>query len=134
MRLTIDASVWIAAADAKDLFHQPSRELLRWIVSTSAEIVQPSFARAEVACALARRVRDSTKGRVLTHTVMDRIVTTEVAMDKAFLTAAEDLGTSQFLRGADALYAATAQENHSTLISWDNEHLQRPEPSHPPTG
>lgn len=46
-------------------------------------------------------------------------------MDTAFLTAAESVGTFQFLRGADALYAAVAQQSQSLLISWDNEHLQR---------
>ncbi len=46
-------------------------------------------------------------------------------MDTAFLTATESIGTRQFLRAADALYAAVAQQSLSPLISWDNEHLQR---------
>jgi predicted nucleic acid-binding protein len=53
------------------------------------------------------------------------MVTSEIAMDVAFLTATENIGTSQFLRGADALYATTAQQSQGPLISWDNEHLQR---------
>lgn len=125
MSLTIDASVWIAAADSTDKFHLPSRDLLRKIVVGRIAVIQPAFGRTEVACALARRLRDGTQGRQLTHSVMNRIVTSEVAIDTAFLTTAETIGTNQFLRGADALYAAAAQQSQSALISWDDEHLKR---------
>ncbi len=125
MSLTIDASVWIAAADTTDVFYQPSRDLLRKVVADQIEVIQPAFARTEVACALSRRLRDSTLGRQLTHTLMNKIVTTEIPMDSAFMYATETIGTGQFLRGADALYAAAAQQGGSALISWDNEHLQR---------
>jgi len=125
MSLTIDASVWIAAADATDKFHQPSRDLLRKVVTDGIAVIQPAFGRTEVACALARRLRDGAQGQQLTHSLMNRMVTSEIAMDAAFLTATENIGTSLFLRGADALYAEVAQQSQSPLISWDNEHLQR---------
>jgi predicted nucleic acid-binding protein len=125
MSLTIYASVWIAAADATDKFHQASRDLLRKVVADGIAVIQPAFGRTEVACALARRLRDGAQGQQLTHSLMNRMVTSEIAMDVAFLTTAENIGTSQFLRGGDALYAAAAQQSQSPLISWDNEHLQR---------
>lgn len=123
--LTLDVSVWIAAADVTDVFHQRSRDLLRRVVAEGIEIIQPAFGRTEVACALARRLRDGPLGRGLTDSLMNRVVTAEVPMDSVFLTAAGTIGTNQFLRGADGLYAAAAQQSQSTLISWDNEHLQR---------
>jgi predicted nucleic acid-binding protein len=125
MSLTIDASVWIAAADATDRFHQPSRELLRKVVADGIAVIQPAFGRTEVSCALARRLRDGAQGQQLTHSLLNRMVTSEIAMDAAFLNSTESIGTSLFLRGADALYAAAAQQSQSPLISWDNEHLQR---------
>ena len=125
MSLTIDASVWIAAADVTDKFHQPSRDLLRKIVADGIAVIQPAFGKTEGACALARRLRDGAQAQQLTHSLMNRMVTSEVAMDTAFLIATESIGTRQFLRGADALYAAVAQQSQSPLISWDNEHLQR---------
>ncbi len=125
MSLTIDASVWIAAADATDKFHQTSRDLLRKVVTDGIAVIQPAFGRTEFACALARRLRDGAQGQQLTHSLMNRMVTSEIAMDAAFLTATENIGTSLFLRGADALYAEVAQQSQSPLISWDNEHLQR---------
>ena len=123
--MTIDASVWIAAADATDKFHQPSRDLLRKVVADGIAVIQPAFGRIEVACALARRLRDGAQGQQLTHSLMNRIVTSEIAMDTAFLNEAENIGSSLFLRGADALYATVAQQSQSPLLSWDNEHLQR---------
>ncbi|MBK8040389.1 MAG: PIN domain-containing protein [Verrucomicrobiaceae bacterium] len=125
MSMTIDASVWIAAADATDKFHQASRDLLRRVITRGIAVIQPAFGRVEVACALSRRLRDGARGQQLTHSLMNRMITSEMAMDAAFLTATERLGTSQFLRGADALYAAAARQSQSPLISWDNEHLQR---------
>jgi predicted nucleic acid-binding protein len=88
-------------------------------------VIQPAFCKTEVSCALARRLRDGPLGRTLTHSLVSRMVTSELAMDADFLVATETIGTSQFLRGADALYAAAAQLSQSPLISWDNEHLQR---------
>lgn len=96
MSLTIDASVWIAAADATDKFHQPSRELLRKLVADGIAVIHHAFGRIEVACALARRLRDGAQGQQLTHSLMNRIVTAEVAMDAAFLTTAATVATSQF--------------------------------------
>jgi predicted nucleic acid-binding protein len=125
MSLTIDASVWIAAADAGDVFHEASRIFLRQVVADRLPVAEPSFALMEVACVLARRLRDSAQGRQLARTLMGRIVTSDIAVDASFLARAEDLGTRQFLRAADALYSATAQITSSTLVSWDNEHLQR---------
>ena len=125
MSLTIDASVWIAAADARDKFHPPSLELLRRVVAEGIAVILPAFGRTEVACALARRLRDGALGQQLTHSLMNRMVTAEIAMDAAFLRGAECIGASQFLRGADALYATVAQQSQCLLISWDNEHLER---------
>jgi predicted nucleic acid-binding protein len=123
--LTIDASVWIAAADATDKFHQSSRDFLRKVVADGIAVIQPAFGRTEVVCALARRLRDGVQAQQLTHSLMNRMVTSEIAMNTAFLTATENIGACQFLRGADALYATVAQQSQSPLISWDNEHLQR---------
>jgi hypothetical protein len=97
MSLTIDASVWIAAADATDKFHQASRDLLRVVVTHGIAVIQPTFGRTEVACALARRLRDGAQGQQLTHSLMNRMVTSEIAMDAAFLSATESIGTSLFL-------------------------------------
>jgi len=35
------------------------------------------------------------------------------------------VGTTKFVRGADALYSATAEIVGCDLVSWDKEHLHR---------
>jgi predicted nucleic acid-binding protein len=49
----------------------------------------------------------------------------EVATDAALLAQALLAGTTAFLRGADALFLATARAAGATLVSWDDELLQR---------
>ena len=39
MSLTIDASVWVAAADAADKYHMPSRDLLRKVVADGIAVI-----------------------------------------------------------------------------------------------
>jgi predicted nucleic acid-binding protein len=50
---------------------------------------------------------------------------THVPVDTVLVETAIRVGTDAFLRGADALYAATALITGSTLVSWDNELIQR---------
>jgi predicted nucleic acid-binding protein len=46
-------------------------------------------------------------------------------VNERLLTSAQDLGLRQLLRGADALYAATAVLLHAPLLSWDDELVDR---------
>ncbi|MCF7730972.1 MAG: hypothetical protein K9N23_04760 [Akkermansiaceae bacterium] len=46
-------------------------------------------------------------------------------MSSMLLAKALALGTTKFLRGAEAMYAATAELVGCALVSWDKEHLQR---------
>lgn len=48
-----------------------------------------------------------------------------VAADGTLVALAFELGTEEFLRGADALCVAAAAVTKSTLVSWDGEHLSR---------
>ena len=50
---------------------------------------------------------------------------TYVPVDAALIEEATRIGTSAFLRGAGALYAAAAWITGSQLVSWDGEPIQR---------
>ena len=123
--VTVDASIWIATADSTDRFHPESRRFLSAVAQSGVRPVIPSFAVVEVACALARKFRDPDEGRRLTDDLLFASGAVHVPADTALLGEALRLGTTQFLRGADALYAATAQVTGSTLVSWDTELIQR---------
>ncbi len=123
--VTLDGSVWIAAADASDVFHSKSRELLLALVTRGHDVSIPAFAVTEVACALARRLRVPAAGRQLAKRGFAALKARELPMDAAFLTRSTVSGTDHFLRGADALYAAAAEMEGGALVSWDGEHQKR---------
>lgn len=123
--LTVDASVWVAAVHAADTFYEESLTLLASARLERARIFVPAFADAEVACAVARRSRNPAGGRQLAQDILQTYEAVRIPVDPTLLEAATRIGTSAFLRGADALYAATAQVTGSALVSWDQELIQR---------
>ncbi|MFN8637349.1 MAG: PIN domain-containing protein [Chloroflexota bacterium] len=123
--LTVDASVWIAAADRADAFHDESQLFLGVVGLEDIRLLVPAFAVVEVGCGLARKRRGTAAGLILMQDLLKVEGITHVAVDEALLAEALRLGVDRFLRGADALYAATASMTNSTLVSWDRELIER---------
>ena len=123
--LTIDANVWVAAADRSDTFFQVSRQFLGKAARQRLTIYLPSFAQLEIACALARKRRNAEAGRKLALAILASPQITHIEMDAAFLGQAILIGTQTLLRVADTLYAVTAAIYHTQLISWDAELVNR---------
>lgn len=123
--LVIDASVWIAAADPRDDLSEPSRTFLSRIAARELPIVLPEFAKLEIACALARRLRSSEHGRSLTDQMLESPRMSTYSVNRAVLRRAIELGTRNHLRAGDALYAAVAQAAQGQLVSWDRELIER---------
>jgi predicted nucleic acid-binding protein len=123
--VTVDASVWISAIDPTDPFHLQSRAFLHDAVQEGVQLLIPTFAVTEVSCALARRRRSADAARQLIGSVLAPDRVRHVPLDSQLLAASLSIGMRAFLRGADALYAATAYLTGSTLVSWDNELVQR---------
>jgi predicted nucleic acid-binding protein len=123
--LTIDASVWVSAADRADAFNLTSRHFLAGAMRRQLPIYLPSFAWLEIACALARRRRDAVQGQRLANLVLTSPYVSPVQFDGPLLAQALLSGTQAYLRAADALYVATAAMHSATLISWDSELILR---------
>lgn len=123
--VAVDASVWIAAQDPGDPFCTRSRLFFSHLVAAGITIHVPTFARVEVACALARKLRNPEQGERLANLVLTTAGAKEQPVDSMLLAKALAKGTEKFLRGADALYSATAEIVGCALVSWDNEHLKR---------
>ena len=121
----VDASVWIAAQDPGDPFCTASRVFLSHAMAAGIHIHVPTFARVEVACALARKLRNSLQAERLANLVFTTANAKEHPVNAVLLAKALSLGTTKFMRGADALYSATAAVVGCDLVSWDKEHLQR---------
>ena len=120
--LVIDAGVWASAADATDALSQVSRTFLSGVVARELPIALPDFARLEIACALARRLRDAEQGRRLTERMLASPLVTTYSLSRAKLREAVEVGTGSLLcSGAAALYAALAEGLDGTLVAWDAE-------------
>lgn len=123
--VAVDASVWIAAHDVRDPCCAQSRSFFAHAVATGTLIHVPAFARVELACALSRKLRSAAKAQRLVSLALAAVGAREHPVNAALLARAVSVGTSKFLRGADALYCATADLEGCDLVSWDEEHLAR---------
>ncbi len=123
--LVIDASVWVSAADGTDALSEVSRTFLSEVVLRELPIALPEFARLEIACALARRLRNAEQGRGLAERMLGSPLVTTHSLSRAKLREAVRAGTSRFLRAGDALYAALAEGLGGSVVTWDDELVRR---------
>jgi predicted nucleic acid-binding protein len=119
--LVIDASVWIAAADVTDPFNDASRRLLEAIAGEALSGALPAAARIEVACALARRLRDAPTARRIADGMVRAPFVTEHTMDAALIDSAVAAGTDARLHAAGAVYLALARRLDAAVVTWDGE-------------
>ncbi|MDE2979738.1 MAG: PIN domain-containing protein [Gemmatimonadota bacterium] len=123
--LVIDASVWVSAADPTDDLSEASRAFLSQVAARELPIVLPEFAKLEIACALARRLRSAEHGRSLTDQMLESPRMSTHSVNRAVLRGAIELGTRNYLRAGDALYAAVTQAAEGQLVAWDRELIER---------
>ena len=123
--LVNDASVWVSAADRTDALSEVSRSFLVRAVEREVAIALPEYAELEIACALARRLRDGGQGRYLASRMLESPLVTTHASNRARLQKAVAVGTRSLLRSGDALYAALAEELECEVVAWDGELVDR---------
>lgn len=123
--LIVDASVWVSAADTTDAFSEPSRAFLSSVARRATPIALPDFAELEVACALARRLRDAERGKDLAGQMLRSPLITVHSLDSSLLRRAVDVGTRKLLRAGDAVYAAVTELTGGEVVSWDEELIRR---------
>jgi predicted nucleic acid-binding protein len=123
--MTLDASVWIAFLEKADRFNAASDAFLSRLCDAGEPFHSPEFALIETACALARRHRDAGLARAAVRTIAKIPTLKLIPSNRIALEIALDEGCERFLRGADAIYAATARITRSLLITWDQELIER---------
>jgi predicted nucleic acid-binding protein len=123
--LTLDANIWIAAYDPKDAFHAQSTTFLFTVTSRQLTLHGPTFMLIETACALARRTQSPVAGQAAVVRLQAHPLLTLHALDETLLAAAIQFGVQRLLRGADAIYAATAANKGTPLVSWNEELVRR---------
>jgi predicted nucleic acid-binding protein len=122
---TVDACVWVAAFDVADRFHRESAGFLREAARRDVRLHAPRLVLLEVRCAIARRSGHAEAGARAESALRAAPFLRLHAMDERLLDTAGELGATQRLRAADALYAACAALHRAPLVTWDAELLAR---------
>ncbi len=125
MNLVIDASVFVAAARAPEVHHADSVLFLQQAEKEGANFFCPTLVLAECSAAVARQTSDSSLTERTVASIERLPHLYLVDLDSALAHQAADIAKTQRLRGADAVYAATAQVAGATLLTWDAEMLER---------
>jgi predicted nucleic acid-binding protein len=98
-----------------------------WHIYTAARgvIAAPELLLVEVAAALARQTKQVTFAQQAVSYLHSTSQVQFVPLDMALALDAADLAARSSLRGADAVYVATAHQRALPLVSWDQEQLSR---------
>ena len=128
MSVVVDASVFVAASRSIEENHRPSLALLTRLRQCNEVVICPVTALAECAGAVARVTGDTALAWALVELIERTPGIRMIPIDLTVARAAAQMAASHRLRGADAVYAAVADEFGATLITWDREMLQRVKP------
>ncbi len=125
MKVTIDASVFVADQIESETGHLSASTFLEYVVKRGVTLYTPVIAIAEVGTAIARFTRSTGLGEcgMKKLYIFKRLNFRSIDIELAEL--AGKLGAKHFLRGADSIYYAVAKETHSPLVTLDKEILNR---------
>lgn len=123
--ITIDASVLVAAGAPDDPARADAAAFIAAALTDGLAIHQPTLTLVEVGAAIARRTGDSGLASEAGATLvsMPGLVLHPLDLEAAADSAA--IAARLRLRGADAIYVATAARSAATLITLDDELLTR---------
>lgn len=123
--LTVDASIWVAAEDEAEPLYQDCREFFMRALSGGLVFHQPFLCVIEVSTAIARKTRNAGLGMRAGQKVLTTFGLVLHTLCRDTCRDAARLGTQLFLKGADAVYVATAERTGSTLVTLDEELKKR---------
>jgi predicted nucleic acid-binding protein len=123
--IVVDATVWVSRFMPRDEFHERSRRWLSTHTAAGGRIVAPLLLPTEVAGAVSRRTGDPPLARRAIEALLRLPALRLVPLDPQLARAAADLAADLGLRGADAVYVATAQALHLPLLTWDDDQRDR---------
>lgn len=123
--MVVDASVMVSRLVTRDVNHEVSRRWLDRHVAGGGLIVAPAVLLPEVAGAITRRTGRRRLARRAVAALLRLPELRLVVIDAALAEVAARLAGDLKLRGADALYVATAARLRLTLVTWDVEQQAR---------
>lgn len=121
----VDASVYVALANAQDVFHTRSRSWLQASEEQDEQLWAPAILVSEVAAALSRGQSDPMLALKAVRRLRASRRLRLVAVSTSLAFSAAQVAAQQRMRGCDALYVALAQRLGETLVTLDRRQLER---------
>ena len=123
--MVVDASVVVSRLVPHDLHHDASRRWLTRHVAAGGLVIAPALLLPEVAAAVARRTGDPRLARRAVDAVLRLPALRLVQVDDVLARSAAGIAGRLRVRGADAVYIATATGLRLPLVTWDKEQRAR---------
>lgn len=123
--IVLDASVWVSFLLPPDANHALTYRWLSDRLRQGEAIVAPVLLLAEVGGAIARQTNRPLLGQKTIDWLLSIANLRLIGLDHAAGMRAAQIAAERQLRGADAIYVATAAALHIPLVSWDRQQLAR---------
>lgn len=125
MKLTIDASVFVAGARPSEPHYAESRAFILEAQMAKVEVICPTLVLPECGAAIARRTGNPALAVSLVAMIESWPDSKLIQLNLPRARRAAQIAASHGLRGADAIYVTIAEEYSTPLVAWDGEILQR---------
>lgn len=122
---TIDASIHVNAVNPTEAGFSISQAFLRLLRQYHVPQVCPMLLLVEIAASVARALDDTgyaIRLAAMIRTWPDHVL---VPLDGPLVERAVQIAAGARLRGADAVYAAVAEQYNATLVTLDRQQLER---------
>ncbi len=123
--MVVDASVWVSVLVPADVHHMASRGWLEERLREGTPLIAPVILLADVGGAIARRTGDTGLGQRAVDALLAFPNLRLTPVDARVGGEAARLAARLRLRGADAVYVATAALLGVPLVTWDVEQRER---------
>jgi predicted nucleic acid-binding protein len=123
--VTIDASVWVANDARDEAGKGEARAFLEEVLSRGVPVHQPTLSLIEICAAVARRTGRVERAREAGARLLGFPGLVIHPLDLEMAGVSGGLAAEARLRGADAVYAATATVHGTTLVTLDRELRER---------
>ncbi len=123
--VAIDANVFVAASRLVEIHYATSKAFLERIKNCSARVFCPTLVIAETVAAIVRPTGDVSLALLSIRLISEYPRMTLLSLTQRQVRAAAHIAAVHRLRGADSVYVEVARESGATLVTWDNEMLQR---------
>jgi predicted nucleic acid-binding protein len=121
----VDASVWVSRLVPQDVHHAASRGWLEEQAAGGNLAISPTLLLAEVAGAVSRRTGHSELAHQAVQMLLRLTELRLVPLDSRVGRSAAQLAAETGLRGADAVYVATAHHLSVPLVTLDRDQQAR---------